>query len=387
VSAAAPLAPSTRPRFAPRPGGQRGQHRARGSRRVCCRAAGVLYRARASAAGALVGSTGPRLGCCPGNRPPRPRAAAASWRAPSARAWTAPLVGSTAPKLRLPRPGALHRPERRALAVALRRDARRWPEARLPRPGGFHRAADAPHGPELRLPRPGCRCAVMLAAGPRLGCRAAGALHGPELRLPRRWRPPRARASAAAPLVEPPRPGALHRPERRALAATAPLTPAAGPRFAPHPGGQHRARASRRALVRLPPLMVALPRPRLGCRCAGALHCARVATIGPRIAPRPVRRVRASAAGALALPPCRRFAPCPGGHCRAGGSRRGCRSTGPGNGAAFWRCPRGLAGVPGALHPCRRFAPWLPLCPRFAPRCGASATPELEPYRGAIHGP
>jgi hypothetical protein len=56
------------------------------------------------------------------------------------------LVGSTAPEVRLlvrwwnrralvplPRPGALHRPERRALAVALRCDARRWPETRLPR--------------------------------------------------------------------------------------------------------------------------------------------------------------------------------------------------------------------------------------------------------------
>ncbi len=49
--------------------------------------------------------------------------------------------------------------------------------------------------------------------------------------------------------------------------------------------------------------------------------------------------------------------------------------------------PRDWAGVPGARHPRPRFAPWLPLCPRCAPRWGSSAAPELEPTGALSMGP
>jgi len=121
---------------------------ARGSRRaprspsrprLGCRAAGAFRRAqgsrraRASAAGALVGSTGPRLGCCHGGRPPRP--------------------------------GALHRA--RASAAAPRRRCRALMRSTGP--------SAAPWWPAWPATRP--RFAPCL--------------------LPRRWRPPRARGSAA----------------------------------------------------------------------------------------------------------------------------------------------------------------------------------------------
>jgi hypothetical protein len=168
---------------------------------------------------------------------------------------------------------ALHRPESRALVACT---ARAWAAA----PRCLHRAADALHRALVPLRRPG-----------GFYC---------------------ARVSAAAPWWPPPRPGASIVPEARLplVASTAPLMLSTGPRL------------GCRALV--PP-----PRPRFGCRPGGTLHRPRVASTGPRFAPRPVRRFRASAAGALAPSTGRRFAPRPGGQHRARGSRRGYRSTGP----------------------------------------------------------
>ena len=199
-----------------------------------CRRCGWLYRARGSATGALVASTGPRYAP---RLLPRPGAS------------TAPLMRSTmrstGPRLGC-RPGGLHRPEVRApcpgapapstgprfapllpsAAPELR--AVRWcrcgataPEARLPRcwrtpprPGPAAAATGAFH--RARSSRPGG------LHGPSFGCRCAGGLHGPELpavaaaplawewrrvlasppRFGRRtWRPPRVtevRAVAAA---------------------------------------------------------------------------------------------------------------------------------------------------------------------------------------------
>lgn len=133
-----------------------------------------LLPSRASAA-ALVGSSSPGLGCCPGGRLLRSR-------------------GLHRPEPRLPGPGGLHRAQgaRRAALVA-------FPGPRCP-----YRAAGAllaPTGSELRLPRPGGLHA------PRLGCLPWWPSTAPWCSPPCRWCPRRrscaqpARGSAAATLA------------------------------------------------------------------------------------------------------------------------------------------------------------------------------------------
>ncbi len=206
-----------------------------------------------------------------GEPPPRPRFA------PHPGASTAPLMRATGPSFgcralvpsiaseaRLPLPGAAGAapppPRPRLGCRAL---------VHPPRPGALHRAAGGLHGPELRLPRP-------------------GALHRARCPPPRRWWPPRARASAAAPRC-------LH----RALVAS--TSPSFGCRFLAPLALLHRARGSAAAPwchpprpgastgpeLRLPVRWRPPPRPRFAplmpsaapeicaapwcrCRCAGA---------------------------------------------------------------------------------------------------------------------
>ncbi len=182
---------------------------------------------------------------------------------------------------------------------------------------------------------------------------------------------PRVRASAAAPWWPPPGPSfGCH----ALVASTAPLMRSTGPRL------------GCRALLGSTAPELRLPRPG--------------ASTGPRIAPRPVRRFRASAAGALVPSTGPRFAPRPGGWHRARGSRRVCRcaqgvcrvvapalrlswshtgalSTGPKN---RLRCPLAPSTGP-------RFAPYLlprrwrpPPRPRlFCRVAGGTAVPWCAP--------
>ena len=262
-------------------------HRARASRRVCCRAPGALYRARGSAAASLgsrrvlVRSTGPsaapwlpllrdarRCALVP-LLPPRfaPCLGALHCARGSA---TAPLMRSTGPSFGCRRCGWLYRA--RALAAG----------ALVASTGPRFAPWRSPLGPRLApclLPRrwrPPPRTAPEFRAlacctGPRLGCRAlvastapevcalsasrraADALHPPELRLPRP-------GASTAPLVLVPAP----RPSfgcRALVVSTAPEArlPGPGACTAPElrlPWGPPRARASAagcaRALHRAP---------------------------------------------------------------------------------------------------------------------------------------
>jgi hypothetical protein len=227
-----------------------------------------------------------------------PEDRAASWR-PLPR----PSFGCRA-LVEPPRPGAFHRAA----------DAHRWPEARLPRCWPLH-GSEARAGlaaslvasiaPEVPLPMrwrlllarssrrvccrarasaaaPWCRCRAQ--ASRRVCCRVVAPSTAPALRLPCCWCSPRARGSAAGALVSSTGPRLGCCPGGRPLR----------PRFALRPGGQHRARGSRRAC----------------CRAAGSLH-------RPEVCAAPaVRRARVSAAlpwcrcRVAGAPPGPRFAPC-----------------------------------------------------------------------------
>lgn len=144
------------------------RHRARTSRRVC--------RARASTA-ALVGSSSPGLGCCPGCRLsrrgglhwPEPRLAGPlgglhspgcppccpsglpGSEVPLPRRWCP--GGPHRPELRLPYPGGIHAPEARLLALV-----------------AVHRAMVLPAVPLVPT------APLVRSTGPRLGCCVAGTL-------------------------------------------------------------------------------------------------------------------------------------------------------------------------------------------------------------------
>ena len=258
-AAAAALVAPPRPRFAPCWPSTAPLVRARGSRRVRCRA-------RGSAAAPWCRcwrSTAPR--CAPQAR----ASAAVPWcrcgfLACSTGPGFAPLAPSDAPEVR-------------AAGGAFRR-ARA--SRRVLRPGTLHRAAAA-RVPPARGSRPGAA-----SPRPRLGCRpstAPGIRAAPWLPLRRCWRAPPARASAAAALVAP---------------STAPEL------WLPCPGGLHRAAdALDWPELRLL-LPVALPRPRIAprrfCRCAAdALHRPEIRLLprpGASTAPRRLHRLEYPAA-------------------------------------------------------------------------------------------
>jgi hypothetical protein len=224
---------------------------------------------------------------------------------------------------------ALHGPEDRAAPWRLYRsaDALHGPRGSAaapwwspPRPGGLHRAPMPSTAPEARLPPPGAAGAA--PPRPRLGCRFL---------VP----PPRPRLGCRA-LVPPPRPSFGC---RALVVFTVPLVlvRSTGPELRlPCPGGLYRSTG---------PEVCAAPWCR--CRCAGAA-AALLALHRPRGAAAP-------AAGDSTAPKFRAVAAAPL-------AREWCRVLAP---------PRDWAGVPGALHPRPRFAPWLPLCPRCAPRLGS----------------
>jgi hypothetical protein len=253
--------------------------------------------------------------------------------APPARASAAALLApSTGPGVRLPRLGAVAAPELRAV------DPSAASEVRLPRPGGHYRARVPAAGALAPFTAPELR-ALACSTGPRFGC-CPGGLHralvplpllltlpspsfgsparvastGPRLvlcpplrpvPLPRRWRPPPARTSAAAPWCR------SRSGPARVSAATL-LVSSPSPRFAscllsrpdaavclpPHPSHAPRHRCAPPAQGSRP---CSKPRPSFGCR-------ALLASTAPWWSP----RVRGLGCRALVASTGPRLAPCPG---------------------------------------------------------------------------
>jgi len=313
---------------------------------------------------------------------------------------TAPLMGSSAPEVRLPPPGALYRA---AGAGALHR-ARGAAAALVPapRPRFGCRSLVVSTVPEARLPRPGVSIAPLMRSAPRARVSAAvpwcrsrsdparglrrvcfralvgspGPSFAPWCRCLSATAPePRAvplmRSTGSrialwlqtAPEVRAAGAGALHRSKVRA--APWRLYRAAGTRHGPelrlpHPGASTGPSFGSRAPVAYRstgPEICAAPWCR--CRCAGAAAAL--------LALHRIRGAAAPAAGDSTAPEFRAVAAAPV--------------------AREWR--RVLVQPPrfGPAYLAPSTRAWLPPCLRRAPRRGSVASPELEPYRrGPIHG-
>jgi hypothetical protein len=291
---------------------------------------------------ALVAPTGPSFGCRAPGALHRPEARAVVGRRPGGAAALLVLhrarASAAAPRCRCCVAGAPHRARGSASGVL------RWPEGHAVSAAAPEARAVSPAAPwclHRALVAPGARGSAAVLPVPPLrpsfGCRVSGRLHraadalqGPGLGC---------RALAA-----PPRPGSHHGPEARLRCR---LRPSLRPRFAP----RHGCRA-----------LVASTAPSFGCRYAGAL---------PRLGSRRARGSRRVCRRAPVEPPRRLCAP------RARGLRRArCRCRWAGAAAALLALhrARGAAApaVGGSTAPRFRAVAAVPLAPRpgAAPRLG-----------------